>query len=420
MTSFSLLRGRGDPSSSLTDRSLLTLLSLEVTSFLRAIAQHSPLNSSPLVLAVLGIPYTANRVHRRRPQHAGLTEDSKMQDNFQLFLQQEKDFPVTATTAVTVAEDDGFCKGSNLREFQFLDQSIEARAVYKDCRNTHDFKVRGPGYMTNKKKIEGGPALLKFLLFEFIEVNRAVYGDRHDHIARYGIVKKRIAVIRRLPDVHSVLLLNIQLPGDPPISSCCYFAVPKAFFEDADTAKTAGMYKKFMDIPSKEKVGSESSKSDHSNTAGVTPSAPASCLWPPPDRHLSDALPSDDEEPSISTTKKKWGTDIVWPAEGEPGVLSKKSFQNQRFKLVPQMVEAPWVLQAAVSSTPCLLGKHALCSVWVVGWGSCFARRMTEHSAENMDRRCTYPTLSFAVYRVTCVSNVLCPSLCCCCVVSAL
>lgn len=28
-----------------------------------------------------------------------------------------------------------------------------------------------------------------------------------------------------------------------------------------------------------------------------------------------------------------------------------------RFKLIPQMVEAPWVLRAAVSSTPCILGQ---------------------------------------------------------------
>jgi hypothetical protein len=51
-------------------------------------------------------------------------------------------------------------------------------------------------------------------------------------------------------------------------------------------------------------------------------------------------------------------SDIVWPEAGEgPGVLAKSAFQNQRFKLIPQMADAPWVVQMAVSSTPCLLGQ---------------------------------------------------------------
>jgi hypothetical protein len=48
---------------------------------------------------------------------------------------------------------------------------------------------------------------------------------------------------------------------------------------------------------------------------------------------------------------------VVWPDLNEPGVLSRKSFQNLRFKLIPQMLQAPWIVQAAVGSTPCLLGQ---------------------------------------------------------------
>lgn len=45
---------------------------------------------------------------------------------------------------------------------------------------------------------------------------------------------------------------------------------------------------------------------------------------------------------------KAWGADIAWASVGEPGVLDRKAFQNTRFKLVPQMGEAPWVVQMAV------------------------------------------------------------------------
>jgi hypothetical protein len=53
---------------------------------------------------------------------------------------------------------------------------------------------------------------------------------------------------------------------------------------------------------------------------------------------------------------KSWGADIAWGTVGEPGILDRKAFQNLRYKLIPQMLDAPWVIQMAVSSTPCLLG----------------------------------------------------------------
>ena len=41
----------------------------------------------------------------------------------------------------------------------------------------------------------------------------------------------------------------------------------------------------------------------------------------------------------------------MWPAVSaeNPGVLDKRGFQNMRFKLIPNMVEAPWVVQMAVA-----------------------------------------------------------------------
>lgn len=50
--------------------------------------------------------------------------------------------------------------------------------------------------------------------------------------------------------------------------------------------------------------------------------------------------------------------DIVWPdGDSEPGVLDRTAFQNKRFKLLAVLEEAPWILRAAVSPTPCLLGQ---------------------------------------------------------------
>lgn len=43
-------------------------------------------------------------------------------------------------------------------------------------------------------------------------------------------------------------------------------------------------------------------------------------------------------------------SDVAWPDMSlpQPGVLPRDSFQNKRFKLIPSMVEAPWVVQMAV------------------------------------------------------------------------
>ena len=55
-------------------------------------------------------------------------------------------------------------------------------------------------------------------------------------------------------------------------------------------------------------------------------------------------------------------SDVVWPdmETAGQGVLPRDSFQNKRFKLIPCMVEAPWVVQMAVSSTPVLLGQKVV------------------------------------------------------------
>lgn len=47
---------------------------------------------------------------------------------------------------------------------------------------------------------------------------------------------------------------------------------------------------------------------------------------------------------------------MVWPDPKvpQPGVLPKDSFQNKRFKLIPSMQEAPWVVQMAVRFVFCV------------------------------------------------------------------
>lgn len=42
-------------------------------------------------------------------------------------------------------------------------------------------------------------------------------------------------------------------------------------------------------------------------------------------------------------------SDVTWPDEGtSEGFLGRDAFQNMRFKLIPYIVEGPWVLQMTV------------------------------------------------------------------------
>lgn len=62
--------------------------------------------------------------------------------------------PVVEEEDSNVMSADGLSKGSRINDFVFLDQSIEGRRLYRDCSYLHSFKVRGPHYLTDKKKVK--------------------------------------------------------------------------------------------------------------------------------------------------------------------------------------------------------------------------------------------------------------------------
>jgi hypothetical protein len=63
----------------------------------------------------------------------------------------------------------------------------------------------------------------KLSLFEIFTVEN---GDRDDHVAVKGRVKRRLDIINALQDKPFVFLINFQIPGDPPVSLVAYFLIP--------------------------------------------------------------------------------------------------------------------------------------------------------------------------------------------------
>jgi hypothetical protein len=80
---------------------------------------------------------------------------------------------------------------------------------------SHPFKVRGPQYIRDKKKIDAGPALFNIFCMEIFSVDE---GDSHFHVATRGVVKRRIEAAMTLKQPPFLFIINFQLPGDPPVS----------------------------------------------------------------------------------------------------------------------------------------------------------------------------------------------------------
>lgn len=102
--------------------------------------------------------------------------------------------------------------------FQFDDLSDFARDQFLDRNADHKFSVRGPAYLDDKKKQHPGNAVCKLMLLEVYEVETDKDGDRHDHIALRGLAKSRRDSIAALPGNPFQIIMNFQIPGDPPVS----------------------------------------------------------------------------------------------------------------------------------------------------------------------------------------------------------
>lgn len=267
----------------------LSALAREGLSFLKAVLLQSPLNHADCVYSFLSIPTSSSA--RRAPvsNRRDLIQDPTVTAHFNQVTRSMAQHEAAHSVKSPDINLPGFCKGASLADFSFLDKSAEARSIGRDIRTTHGFRVRGLTYLRDKQKIDAGPTAFRFLLFEYIEVDRAVFGDRHDHIARFGLVRKRLAVLNKLPDVHSVFVVNIQLPGDPPISSVAYFAVPKTFFQDAQYAKASALYQKFCDLS-----GTGSSMTNGEDGGD--------------EDEGKEKDEDEEEERTVNTTKKSWGT----------------------------------------------------------------------------------------------------------------
>lgn len=104
--------------------------------------------------------------------------------------------------------------------FCFADLSDLARDQFLDRREDHKFSVRSSTYLDDKKKEHPGDAICKLMLLEVYEVDAEKDGERHDHIALRGLARSRRDTIAALPGNPFQIIMNFQIPGDPPVCLC--------------------------------------------------------------------------------------------------------------------------------------------------------------------------------------------------------
>jgi len=240
--------------------------------------------------------------------------------------------PINASTSTGESvslSNDGTWRGDSFETFEFLDVVPEPAAMYMNIRDTHTYKVRGETYMKDRKKVSASRGIGRVITMEIFAVDHSRFGDRYDHVAAIGIAKKRVDIMKRLPDKPLVFVFNIQVPGDPPVSLVYYFLIPYFYYTGEgcppELKKASDLFKRFIDIPYS--------------------------VLPITEEHGEGQVQGQGRSPFYTEPAPKvWGSDIVWPQPGpdNPGVLPSTSFQNQRFKLIPFMVEAPWVVKMAV------------------------------------------------------------------------
>lgn len=218
-------------------------------------------------------------------------------------------------------------KGKTLADFQFTDQSEKMSSFSKTLTENDSISLRSETYLDDNVKEITSSILGKLVRFDMIKNNNQ--NDRIDHVVdTLKQVKDVVDIISSLDDKPFVFVLNIQLPGNPPVNLLYYIAIPS--FEslllnsenpnNCDPTvlkKSYNLFQKFIDIP----ISKSSSFADY------------------------------------SPISKSWYQDIAWPTEDNYGFLPLESFQNQRFKLIPEIIDAPWAVKMAVPVKPCLMGQ---------------------------------------------------------------
>lgn len=192
-----------------------------------------------------------------------------------------------------------------------------AKDQWERTKDIKNLKVRGPDYLTTRKKVECTEPLFEFIANDLFKTKK-----RYDHVLSHP--QNRVAkALSANEDIPFIFAINFQVPGPPFYSYLVYFACDRRSLfgeEDAecimDTIEQKSDGSGEIDIPESDNENEPSCKSKSQLTAFQ--------------QLCTDFFLGEDDK-----------------------------FRDNRFKMIPRIVSAPFIVKSAVpSNKPAVLGNR--------------------------------------------------------------
>jgi hypothetical protein len=192
------------------------------------------------------------------------------------------------------------------------------------------FKVRGPAYLADHRKVEAGDTVFALASVDLVEVDAPTFD-----------------VSRFLPSIRDsaspfTFVVNLMIPGARPYSVVIAWAADRAF----------------VPPPTPRGGGGGGGGGGNAGTVGgplarfesvAAAQQPTGDVEADPDVTAGPASPFD-----LALARFLAGGD-------SPQANARR---DDTFKLIPRVVEGPWVVRQSVGSTPCLLGHKLRQRYW--------------------------------------------------------
>ena len=220
---------------------------------------------------------------------------------------------------------------------------------WQDASAVHQIDLRSSSYMKDAKKARGGHALSSLVAFFLFRVPKGQ--DRIDHatikcpqLQQFVAQVEKLTRDRRKENEPALMIINWQIPGTPAVSMIMVFALLNVIGErSASTSSIDSLWEEFYDdLPIQASQSQQSQAPTSSSSFSSSMSSFSSSF------SSSTSSPSEDSGVRRRMQRKE-SDDVLSP---------RSHFRNQRFKIVPRIVDGPWVVRKTVpSGKPALLGK---------------------------------------------------------------
>lgn len=235
---------------------------------------------------------------------------------------------------------------------------------------TTEWKVRGETYMYDGVKVAGRAAqpLCELVHMELLDVESAGLLPRADHVTSLfqgldGVYTRCQLLASRPPPF--LLILNFQVPGNPPCSMMCYFALSGAGRKGMERARGKVRRRKAREVAAIVAAAGEGgvegraeAKSFGADEEEERRAAAANAAEEEGEEEDEEEVEMDEERRKTKHQEKKF---LMLLAEFLEGSEEER---NARFKLIPSMVEGPRMINFAVGNKPVLLGKKLTQRYW--------------------------------------------------------